>query len=244
MAKRVKRQTKSQLIIQLNGFICTLIALYINKGDFIDFTKYQKLYIGLFIYWCLSGIIYKVYLQMKVKKRYLKSGIQDVDQMGGVEFENFLKYHFRTLGYAADTTAATGDYGADLILRKDHERIIVQAKRWKEKVGIKAIQEVIGAVGFYKADKGYVITNNFFTKPAVNLAKANNIELWDREKLITVMTKENLQENIQMIKQEANQKVAGNVCPWCGKDLVKRNGRNGAFLGCSCYPKCKFTKSV
>ncbi len=34
------------------------------------------------------------------------------------------------------------------------------------------------------------------------------------------------------------------VCPWCGGDLVERNGRFGLFLACSNYPDCRFTKSI
>lgn len=34
------------------------------------------------------------------------------------------------------------------------------------------------------------------------------------------------------------------ICPWCGGDLVERNGRYGPFLACSNYPDCKFTKSI
>ncbi len=33
----------------------------------------------------------------------------------------------------------------------------------------------------------------------------------------------------------------GLVCPQCGEELFVRWGRNGEFLGCSAYPKCKFT---
>lgn len=33
-------------------------------------------------------------------------------------------------------------------------------------------------------------------------------------------------------------------CPSCGSDLVKRNGKYGAFWGCSAYPKCKFTRPI
>lgn len=244
MAKKKIKDNRIQLLIQLNGVLCVIIALVANKGIYIDFRRYQGVYIALAIYFGISSISIKLYFYYKEKNRYLKSGIRDVDKMGGVEFEKFLKYHFQKLGYTAETTSVTGDYGADLILKKDHNKIIVQAKRYKEKVGIKAIQEVVAAVGHYKAIKGYVITNNFFTKPAKNLAASNNIELWDREKLITVMTKENLQENIKVIKQEADRKVEANICPWCGKPLAKRNGKNGSFLGCSGYPKCKYTKSL
>ena len=33
--------------------------------------------------------------------------------------------------------------------------------------------------------------------------------------------------------------VTDQVCPKCGKPLVKRQGRYGEFLGCSGYPKCR-----
>jgi DNA topoisomerase I len=35
----------------------------------------------------------------------------------------------------------------------------------------------------------------------------------------------------------------GLKCPKCDKDLVVRRGRMGEFLGCSGYPKCKFTQN-
>ncbi len=33
-------------------------------------------------------------------------------------------------------------------------------------------------------------------------------------------------------------------CPDCGEDLIKRSGRYGEFVGCSGFPKCKFTSSL
>lgn len=42
--------------------------------------------------------------------------------MDGVQFEKLLAAVFSTLGYAVETTPATGDYGADLILTKDGKR--------------------------------------------------------------------------------------------------------------------------
>ena len=44
--------------------------------------------------------------------------------------------------------------------------------------------------------------------------------------------------------QEVQQVVEGNVCPLCGSELVERNGRYGKFIGCSAYPKCRFTRNV
>lgn len=33
-------------------------------------------------------------------------------------------------------------------------------------------------------------------------------------------------------------------CPFCGSDLVLRNGKYGQFWGCSAYPKCRFTRPI
>lgn len=38
-------------------------------------------------------------------------------------------------------------------------------------------------------------------------------------------------------------KVVG-VCPSCGKELIKRSGRYGEFVGCRGFPKCRFTCSL
>ncbi len=34
------------------------------------------------------------------------------------------------------------------------------------------------------------------------------------------------------------------ICPKCGAELVKRTGRYGSFLGCSNFPKCRYTMNI
>lgn len=125
-------------------------------------------------------------LDHKNKKKYIKSNIHAIDKMEGIEFENYLKIHFEKKGYSVKLTPASNDYGADLILYKSGEKIAVQVKRYRNKIGNTAIQEVVASLGYYSAKKGMVITNSFFTANAIKLAEANNIELWDRTKLVEV----------------------------------------------------------
>lgn len=47
--------------------------------------------------------------------------------------------------------------------------------------------------------------------------------------------------NIIATKEQMRQQ---GICPRCGHSLVFRNGKYGDFLGCSNYPKCKFTKPM
>lgn len=50
------------------------------------------------------------------RKHLLDSGILEVDEMTGKEFESFLAVHFINLGYSVTLTQDSQDYGADLIL--------------------------------------------------------------------------------------------------------------------------------
>jgi len=114
---------------------------------------------------------------------YKKSAdINDIDMMTGEEFEYFLKDLFVSLGYEAEVTRLSGDQGADLVVEKDN-RIVIQAKRYSNKVNNSAIQEVIGAKKYYNAKKAMVITNYYFTKSAKELAEINNVILWNRDML-------------------------------------------------------------
>lgn len=118
------------------------------------------------------------------RHRLLAASESAIYHMNGVEFENCCIEHFKKLGYSAQPTPTSGDYGADIILKKGGRKTVVQCKRYKGKVGVSAVQEVIGAKGYYKADSAMVVTNSYFTPNAVNLAKANDVELWDRSQLV------------------------------------------------------------
>ena len=124
---------------------------------------------------------------------------------------------------------------------KDNVKYVVQAKRWNQKIGVKAIQEIVAAIKHYKADKGMVITNNYFTKNAENLARTNEVELWDRNKLISFMSQVSGQDIVNSITVEEPIEKRRESCPRCSNKLVIRNGTRGKFIGCSSFPKCRYT---
>lgn len=71
----------------------------------------------------------------------------------------------------------------DLLVKKNNEVTAIQAKRYSNSVGNGAVQEVIAGMKFYDARKGVVITTNYFTTSAKELAQKTNIILWYRDKL-------------------------------------------------------------
>jgi HJR/Mrr/RecB family endonuclease len=135
------------------------------------------------------GLLYVGIQKYKERKRRIlfESGIDKVENMSGIIFEEFLLEHFKHLGYTGYLTPRTENYGADLVLQKDEIKVVVQSKRWKSNVGADAIEQVIKAVKHYDADKGMVVTNSFFTEGANELANSYEIELWDRMKLVKII---------------------------------------------------------
>jgi restriction system protein len=104
--------------------------------------------------------------------------------MDGVKFEYYLKELYISLGYSAKVTKSSGDFGADLVLTKDGRKIVVQAKRYSNNVGVKAVQEIKAAQSHYNAIESWVVTNSYFTKAAVELARSNSVKLINRDQLI------------------------------------------------------------
>jgi restriction system protein len=135
---------------------------------------------------------YKLF-RFYLKRRQLKrSNIREIDRMAGEEFEQYLTFFFSQLGFSAKTTKASRDFGCDIILKKDGITTVVQAKRYRNKVDGKAIQEVVASKNVYGAEQAFVVTNSIFTKPAIELAKANDVELWDRSRLVKELAKLNM----------------------------------------------------
>lgn len=107
--------------------------------------------------------------------------ITDIDLMSGAEFEEYITYLFNQLGYKASNTKLSGDQGIDVIATKGVTKIAIQCKCFSKPVGNHAVMEAVAGGKYYNADKVMVVTNNTFTKSARELAKANNVVLWDRK---------------------------------------------------------------
>ena len=174
-----------------------------------------------------------------------KSGIHDIDKMDGLQFEIYLKALFKELGYKTVVTKGSNDFGADLIAIKNNVKIVIQAKRYKYKnnVGISAVQQIYASIPYYKANKGLIITNSLFTKNAKILASRCNIKLIDRKGLVKLINK--VTPSITPLKIKQTVKPKERKCPLCNNQLVIRHNKSGdEFFGCSQYPNCKHTEPI
>jgi restriction system protein len=157
----------------------------------------------------IMGIFFAIkwYLARKEKMELAQSGIDQIDKMSGKAFEKYLEVLFEKLGFRVERTKYIGDYGADLITAKDGVKTVIQAKRHKSKVGVKAIQEAVASKGFYGCSRAMVVTNSHFTTQAKRLAESNDVVLWDRKALAQAMNSMDLAirpEGIPVMIKEVN----------------------------------------
>lgn len=91
------------------------------------------------------------------------------------------------------------------------------------------LEYLVDRIGFFK-DIRLLKYKEIYEK----IRKMNVIDLQERKQ-------HNLDKKIQaeFKKQESILK-----CPKCGASLKKKNGENAEFLGCSRFPKCRYTENV
>jgi len=132
---------------------------------------------------CIVGI-----LVLKYAKRKYPS---DIDLMEGHDFEYFCADLLRKKGFQeVEVTKGSGDYGIDILAQKDGVTYGIQCKCYATPVGVKAVQEAYAGRDYYECMVGVVLTNQYFTTPAVEVAKKLKIMLWDRGYLESMMEEE------------------------------------------------------
>ena len=122
----------------------------------------------------LAGLIIWIFLRRRARKTNV------FEDMEGHEFEYFCADLLRNRGFVdVEVTRGSGDYGIDILAEKDGVTYAIQCKRYSTPVGVKAIQEAYAGRDYYDRMVGAVMTNQYFTSPAVEAAGKLKILLWD-----------------------------------------------------------------
>ncbi len=130
-------------------------------------------------------------VDVRPKKTEPGISIYDVDVMNGYDFESFIAKLLECDGYSTEVTKKSGDQGVDIVAQKAGEKWAIQTKRYElgKKIPNKAVQEVHTGKDFYKCTRAAVITNQFFTDSARQIAEATNVILWDRRFVASLLVK-------------------------------------------------------
>ncbi len=123
------------------------------------------------------------------QRHYGSLHIDELKKLSGIEFEGYLAKLFTNQGYLVEMTPLTGDYGPDLILHKDLQRIAVQAKCYTGSVGVSAVQEALSGMAYYRCHSAWVVTTGNYTPNAIELARQSKVRLFGRNELGQVISR-------------------------------------------------------
>lgn len=141
-------------------------------------------------------------------------------------------------------------------------------------IGSPIVRDLLGARQDFRVADAYLLTSGFFSDPAKALAQRNEgLHLWDRDKLIAtagrIVREQLLRKEAAVgeapaaaetvaderpahsvaderpVEAEADEvPTATEVCPRCGRELLRRDGRRGAFMSCSGFPHCRYSRDL
>ena len=127
-------------------------------------------------------IILLCVLLFVLKRKAGRRRTLEMDFMEGYEFEHYCAGLLSDHGFTdVEVTRESGDYGVDVLAQREGVTYAIQCKCYSAPVGIRAVQDVYAGRDYYDRMVGVVMTNQYFTAPAVKFARKLNILLWDRD---------------------------------------------------------------
>lgn len=166
------------LIIIFFSILVTSFPLITNQLDLLIIS------LTVIVIFLAIGLLFFIWYSRRLEMRRLRAlEIDDIDRMSGVTFERYVGELLKDQGYQIHYTPLSGDFGTDIVARRDNDRISVQTKRYRDAVNLEAVQQAVASMPIYGCNKSMVVTNNYFLKSAKDLARATGCELIDRIKL-------------------------------------------------------------
>ncbi|MCH4193552.1 MAG: restriction endonuclease [Butyrivibrio sp.] len=146
---------------------------------------------GMKIYIVIAALCLVAAVLILILIRLRRSRPLPMDELEGHEFEYYCADLLRAHGFVdVEVTRGSGDFGTDILAEKDGVTYAVQCKCYDKPIGVKAVQEAYAGRDFYDRMVGAVMTNQYFTAPAVDAARKLKILMWDRGYLDSMIEEE------------------------------------------------------
>lgn len=124
-----------------------------------------------------SGVLSIWYVRRQRRPREIP-----MDEMEGHDFEYYCADVLRANGFRnVEVTRGSGDYGIDVLAEKDGVSYGIQCKCYEANVGTHAVAEAYAGHDYYGCMVAAVMTNQYYTQPARQMAERLGVLLWDRD---------------------------------------------------------------
>ncbi|MFQ5852246.1 MAG: restriction endonuclease [Candidatus Binatia bacterium] len=116
------------------------------------------------------------------------------------EFENFISNLFDQIGFQAKLTRSSKDGGVDVIAYDPRPllggKVVIQAKRYKNVVGVSAVRDLYGTMINEGASKGVLVTTSHYGPDTYDFANDKPIELIDGGGLLYLLEQQGVKARI------------------------------------------------
>lgn len=143
-----------------------------------------------------------------VDKRFVEQSdiLTDLDnrpnlmELNPFEFENLISNLFRLVGFESKLTRSSRDGGIDVVAYDPRPllggKVVIQAKRYKNVVGVSAVRDLYGTMINEGASKGILVTTSHYGPDAYDFAKDKPIELLDGGALLYLLNQHGIEAKI------------------------------------------------
>ena len=115
------------------------------------------------------------------------------NQMNGRQFEDLVEKLIQKMGFITQERSQSADGGMDIFAINQQPifegSYVIQCKKYSNPVSVAFIRDLYGVVHAKNANKGILITNSTFTKPAEEFAEGKQLELIDGNELMRLLVK-------------------------------------------------------
>jgi len=112
-------------------------------------------------------------------------------ELSPTEFEGLITNLFAAMGLDTRQTRPSRDGGVDCVAFDSRPifggKVVIQAKRYKNTVGVSAVRDLFGTVQNEGASKGILVTTSGYGKAAFEFAKGKPLELLDGANLLHLL---------------------------------------------------------
>ena len=126
----------------------------------------------------------------------------NIMELNPFEFENLVTNLFGQIGFQTKQTRTTKDSGVDAVAFDPRPilggKVVIQAKRYKNVVGVAAVRDLYGTMINEGASKGVLVTTSHYGPDAYDFAKDKPIELIDGGGLLYLLDQQGIKAKIIM----------------------------------------------
>ena len=172
-----------------------LILLWVMKEIIAPLTARLSLFFqqysagaGALIILIAGGLLY-MGIEKKRRRRFEEEirfravRLVDLHSINPSGFEEYVAKLLDHRGYKTKVVGQAGDMGVDVIASKGAEKYAIQVKRYSKPVSRTAVSDAVAGAAYHRCNAAMVVTNNYFTKGALALARSTNCQLVDRDTL-------------------------------------------------------------